>query len=140
MAAPACSAWPRPSPTPGGPAQDLRRCRSHHSVIERAASIGHWVAENAKTTTTTAKQTASYVAEGVVSPVIKAAGLPAVDLRLEHESTLDEAGQSRQVKAALKAVAFGATAERLARQALGSGLMQGEGQRTRAVSGHGWPR
>ena len=49
------------------------------------------------------------------------AGLPAVDLRLEHESTLEEAGQPRQVKAALKAVAFGATAERLARQALGSG-------------------
>jgi primosomal replication protein N len=48
------------------------------------------------------------------------AGLPAVDLRLEHESTLDEAGQSRQVKAALKAVAFGSVAERLARQALGS--------------------
>jgi primosomal replication protein N len=48
------------------------------------------------------------------------AGLPAVDLRLEHESTLDEAGQPRQVKAALKAVAFGSVAERLARQALGS--------------------
>ncbi|MFT4267566.1 MAG: primosomal replication protein N [Xenophilus sp.] len=48
------------------------------------------------------------------------AGLPAVDLRLEHESTLEEAGQSRQVKAALKAVAFGSVAERLARQALGS--------------------
>ena len=48
------------------------------------------------------------------------AGLPAIDLRLEHESTLTEAGQPRQVKAALKAVAFGAVAERLARQALGS--------------------
>ena len=47
-------------------------------------------------------------------------GLPAVDLRLEHESTMSEAGQPRQVKAALKAVAFGAVAERLARQALGS--------------------
>jgi primosomal replication protein N len=47
-------------------------------------------------------------------------GLPAVDLRLEHESTVTEAGQPRQVKAALKAVAFGAVAERLARQALGS--------------------
>jgi primosomal replication protein N len=47
-------------------------------------------------------------------------GLPAIDLRLEHESTLDEAGQARQVKAALKAVAFGSVAERLARQALGS--------------------
>jgi primosomal replication protein N len=48
------------------------------------------------------------------------AGLPAVDLRLEHESTMTEAAQPRQVKAALKAVAFGAVAERLARQALGS--------------------
>ena len=48
------------------------------------------------------------------------AGLPALDLKLEHESTLEEAGKPRQVKAALKAVAFGAIAERLARQALGS--------------------
>ena len=48
------------------------------------------------------------------------AGLPAIDLRLEHESTRTEAGQVRQVKAALKAVAFGTVAERLARQALGS--------------------
>ncbi|WP_093161555.1 primosomal replication protein N [Variovorax sp. YR216] len=48
------------------------------------------------------------------------AGLPAVDARLEHESTIVEAGQSRTVKAAVKAVAFGAVAERLARQALGS--------------------
>jgi len=48
------------------------------------------------------------------------AGLPAVDLRLEHESTMTEAAQPRQVKAALKAVAFGAVAERLARQTLGS--------------------
>jgi primosomal replication protein N len=48
------------------------------------------------------------------------AGLPAIDLRLEHESMVIEAAQPRQVKAVLKAVAFGAVAERLARQALGS--------------------
>jgi primosomal replication protein N len=48
------------------------------------------------------------------------AGLPAIDLRLEHESRITDAGQSRQIKAALKAVAFGSVAERLARQALGS--------------------
>ena len=48
------------------------------------------------------------------------AGLPALDLKLEHESTVEEAGRPRQVKAALKAVAFGGIAERLARQALGS--------------------
>ncbi|HEY1014891.1 MAG TPA: hypothetical protein VGE07_19425 [Herpetosiphonaceae bacterium] len=33
------------------------------------------IADNAKETTTTAKQTASYVAEGVVSPLIKTASL-----------------------------------------------------------------
>ena len=48
------------------------------------------------------------------------AGLPAIDLHLEHESTRIESGQSRQVKAAMKAVAFSSVAERLARQALGS--------------------
>ena len=48
------------------------------------------------------------------------AGLPAIDLRLEHESTVIEATQPRQVKAVLKAVAFGAVAERLASRALGS--------------------
>jgi primosomal replication protein N len=48
------------------------------------------------------------------------AGLPAIDLRLEHVSNIDEAGKPRQVKAVLKAVAFGAVAERLARQTMGS--------------------
>ena len=48
------------------------------------------------------------------------AGLPALDLRLEHESEVPEAGGVRQVKVALKAVAFGADAEALARQAIGS--------------------
>ncbi|WP_137896671.1 primosomal replication protein N [Ramlibacter sp. 2FC] len=48
------------------------------------------------------------------------AGLPALDLRLEHESSTEEAGQARQVKAALKAVALGAMAERIGRQAVGS--------------------
>ena len=48
------------------------------------------------------------------------AGLPALNMRLDHESELQEAGQTRQVKAALKAVAFGAMAERLVSQAIGS--------------------
>ena len=48
------------------------------------------------------------------------AGLPALDLRLEHESLVPEAGQDRQVKASIKAVALGPLAERLARQAIGS--------------------
>ena len=48
------------------------------------------------------------------------AGLPALDLRLAHESNQFEAGSPRKVSAAVKAVAFGALAERLARQAPGS--------------------
>ena len=48
------------------------------------------------------------------------AGLPALDLRLEHESTQEEAGQARQVRTVLRAVALGATAERLGRQSVGS--------------------
>ncbi|KAB7629335.1 primosomal replication protein N [Verminephrobacter eiseniae] len=48
------------------------------------------------------------------------AGLPAIALRLEHESRQTEAGQPRDVKAAIKAVAFGAMAERLARQSIAS--------------------
>ncbi len=49
------------------------------------------------------------------------AGLPALDLRLEHESQLSEAGTERQVKAAIKAVALGSVAEALSQQAIGSG-------------------
>lgn len=48
------------------------------------------------------------------------AGLPALDLRLEHGSRQREAGQDREVRAVIKALAFGAMAERLARQTLGS--------------------
>ncbi len=48
------------------------------------------------------------------------AGLPALDFRLEHESELTEAGQQRQVKVAMKGVAFGSVAETLGRQPIGS--------------------
>lgn len=48
------------------------------------------------------------------------AGLPAITLRLAHESRQTEAGTPREVKAAMKAIAFGAMAERLARQNIGS--------------------
>ncbi|MGI9150814.1 MAG: primosomal replication protein N [Limnohabitans sp.] len=48
------------------------------------------------------------------------AGLPAIDVRLEHESEVQEAGQKRQVKASVKAVALGSLAERLAQLSLGS--------------------
>jgi primosomal replication protein N len=48
------------------------------------------------------------------------AGLPALNIRLEHESSVQEAGGSRIVKVVVKAVAFGTLAERLAKQAIGS--------------------
>jgi primosomal replication protein N len=48
------------------------------------------------------------------------AGLPALDFRLEHESELMEAGQARQVKVAVKAVAFGSVAETLGKQPVGT--------------------
>jgi len=48
------------------------------------------------------------------------AGLPALDFRLEHESEVTEAGQPRQVKVAIRAVAFGSSAETLGKQAIGT--------------------
>ena len=48
------------------------------------------------------------------------AGLPALNFRLEHESQIEEAGQQRQVKLAVKAVAFGSLAETLVKQPIGS--------------------
>ncbi|MGZ5180112.1 MAG: primosomal replication protein N [Ramlibacter sp.] len=48
------------------------------------------------------------------------AGIPALDFRLEHESEIREAGQARQVRAALKAVVIGSGAETLVRQPIGS--------------------
>ena len=48
------------------------------------------------------------------------AGLPAIDFRLEHESEVQEAGQKRQVKTSVKAVALGSLAERIAQLPLGS--------------------
>ena len=48
------------------------------------------------------------------------AGLPALDVRIEHSSQHREAGNLRNVTASVKAVAFGPLAEKLARQAPGS--------------------
>ena len=48
------------------------------------------------------------------------AGLPALDLRLEHESQVQELGQQRQVKANVRAIALGHQAESLVSQKLGS--------------------
>jgi len=48
------------------------------------------------------------------------AGIPALDLRLEHESEAIEAGQPRQVKVAVKAVALGTMADTLGQRPIGS--------------------
>ncbi len=47
-------------------------------------------------------------------------GLPALNLRLEHDSEMTESGQVRQVKVNMKSVAIGAVAEQLAKQDIGS--------------------
>ena len=62
--------------------------------------------------------TACIVEIGVLR--LTPAGVPALDARLEHESQQEEGGSPRQVKAALRAVALGAVAERLGKQAVGS--------------------
>jgi primosomal replication protein N len=48
------------------------------------------------------------------------AGLPALDLILEHASEVEEAGQIRKVQLKLRALAIGSLAERLVKQAVGS--------------------
>ncbi|MEY2772325.1 MAG: primosomal replication protein [Pseudomonadota bacterium] len=48
------------------------------------------------------------------------AGLPALDLVLEHTSEQGEAGGQRQVRLVMRSVAIGTVAERLEQQALGS--------------------
>jgi len=48
------------------------------------------------------------------------AGLPALDLILEHASAVQEAGQMRKVQLKLRALAIGSQAERLGQQAVGS--------------------
>ena len=48
------------------------------------------------------------------------AGIPALNVTLEHESQVVELGSPRAVKLVVKSVAFGTVAERLAKQAVGS--------------------
>ncbi len=48
------------------------------------------------------------------------AGLPALNLTLEHASEVQEAGMKRQVSASIKAVAIGSVAESIGQQAIGS--------------------
>lgn len=47
------------------------------------------------------------------------AGIPALDLQLEHESEQIEAGSSRKTKLHIRAVALGPTAETLAKLTIG---------------------
>jgi primosomal replication protein N len=48
------------------------------------------------------------------------AGVPALNLRLEHNAVVQEMGQQRLVSAVLRAKALGSLAERLAKQPIGS--------------------
>jgi primosomal replication protein N len=61
---------------------------------------------------------AARIAE--VSPLrYTPAGIPALNLVLEHESEVVEAGVTRQIKLTVRAVAFGALAETSAKSELG---------------------
>jgi primosomal replication protein N len=53
------------------------------------------------------------------------AGLPALDLQLQHASIASEDGQPRKVSFEMKAVAIGAVTQQLAPLALGSALELG---------------
>jgi primosomal replication protein N len=48
------------------------------------------------------------------------AGIPAIDLTLEHESEQVEAGQLRKVKVSVRSIAIGPMAEVIRKQAIGS--------------------
>jgi primosomal replication protein N len=64
------------------------------------------------------------------------AGIPVVNLVLEHASTITEMDTPRLVKLQLKAVAFGAQAETLARQGL-EAVCEFHGFMTNARNGKG---
>lgn len=64
------------------------------------------------------------------------AGIPAVNLVLEHESQVVEMDTPRQVKVQLRAVAFGAQAEILSRQGLDA-VCEFHGFMTNARNGKG---
>jgi primosomal replication protein N len=49
------------------------------------------------------------------------AGLPALDLSLEHESTVSEDGQPRKVSMEMRAVALGAVTQPISGLAMGQG-------------------
>ncbi|MCW5652681.1 primosomal replication protein N [Hydrogenophaga sp.] len=64
------------------------------------------------------------------------AGIPAVNLVLEHESQIVEMDTPRQVKVQLRAIAFGAQAEILSRQGL-EAVCEFHGFLTNARNGKG---
>ena len=64
------------------------------------------------------------------------AGIPVINLVLEHESTVTELDTPRLVKLQLKAVAFGSKAETLSRQGLES-VLQCHGFLANARNGKG---
>jgi primosomal replication protein N len=51
------------------------------------------------------------------------AGLPALDVELQHESTLSEDGQARKVSMAMRAVGIGGVTQALAALALGDAAL-----------------
>ncbi|WP_372826490.1 primosomal replication protein N [Polaromonas sp.] len=51
------------------------------------------------------------------------AGIPAVNVVLDHESDILEAGSTRQVRLTMKAVAFGTLAEQAGRLPMGKAFM-----------------
>jgi len=65
------------------------------------------------------------------------AGLPVIDCRLQHASTLTEDGQSRQVSVEVKALAIGAITRPLSALALGDAALYA-GFIAAARNGRGW--
>ena len=64
------------------------------------------------------------------------AGLPALDVVLEHQSEAEQMGQARKVSLVMRAQAFGTEAETLARQSLGA-VCEFHGFLTQARTGKG---
>ncbi len=60
----------------------------------------------------------AHIAE-ISAPRYTPAGIPAIDLILEHESSQIEAGQERKVKLNIRSLALGATADQLAKLKIG---------------------
>jgi primosomal replication protein N len=69
------------------------------------------------------------------------AGLAAIEFKLDHESSQDEAGTEREVRAEVSAIAFEAQAKLLAARPLGSqmklqGFLAAKGKRSKRLILH----